>query len=810
MPRLPVCHVIMWLYQDKESALDSKSLEVLEFSQVKEIVAGFTSFSASRALALNLQPLVDYELVSLLLRQSAEGRRLLSLEPGFSIGGVLDIREAVAMAARGKVLEPRSLVEIKDTLTSIDQLRGSLEKLSGEFPLLWNIAKGMVKLGQLGKDIARCLTPAGELLDSASPELAAVRKRLRQARQQVLDRLKATLESPRGRKIVQELLITEREGRYVIPIRIEFRKEIKGIVHDISDSGATIFVEPWTTVELGNTLRELVIEEGHEIERILGKLSAEVGSYEAEIAHNVALAAELDLVLAKAKYARKARCVEPILTNFGENSRTAEGAGVVRLVEARHPLLAQKAVPLSVEIGRDFSILVITGPNTGGKTVALKTVGLLSLMAQAGIPIPVSPESSLPVFDGIFADIGDEQSIEQTLSTFSWHMGNIVRITKSATEKSLVLLDELGTNTDPAEGSALARSILLRFLSQKTMAVVTTHYSDLKAFAHTTPRLQNASLDLDPVTLLPTYHLRVGIPGGSNALATAARLGLPSEIIAAARGMLSKDVQEMETLLADLVEEKQKVETLREELRRERDEVGRRNVELDKELQRLKTEERKVIQETRDSVVREAAELHQAIRQAASALRKERKKETIEQAKQALAAAQEKLKSEVWQTKASGSETADESKIAVGDVVWLREANLQATVLSLSDKTQQIEVQVGQVKLRLGIDSVEKVATPPATPAPEFSSVKRPPAGQPVPMELDLRGKRADEVEWALDRYLNAASLANLAEVHIVHGIGTGAVREIVRKLLASHPLVKSFRPGGRGEGGDGATVARL
>ena len=795
--------------------MDAKSLELLEFPQIREILAGFTSFSASRALAFNLQPLSDYEQVSLLLRQSAEAHRLLSLEPSFSIEGISDILEVVKMAARGKVLEPRSLVEIQQTLTAIRQLRGSFEKFLGEFPLLWNIAKGMVELRQLEKGIASCLAPTGELLDSASPGLAAVRRQLRQAREQLLDRLKATMESPRGRKIVQEPIITEREGRYVIPIKIEFRREIKGIVHDVSNSEATVFIEPWTTVELGNTLRELVAEESREIDRILRNLSAEVGMYEAEISHSIALVAELDLALAKTRYARKARATEPILTTFSENRKTPddEQAGMLRLVEARHPLLAEKAVPLSIEIGRDFSILVITGPNTGGKTVALKTIGLLSLMAQAGIPIPASAESRIPVFDGVFADIGDEQSIEQTLSTFSWHVGNIVRVTNSATEKSLVLLDELGTNTDPAEGSALARAILLHFLSRGAMTVATTHYSDLKAFAHTTPGLQNASLDFDPVTLTPTYHLTVGIPGGSNALATASRLGLSPEIITAARGMLSKGAQELETLLASLIEEKQTLEALRDALKRERDEAEQWKIELESELQRLRAEERKVIQETRDSVVREAAELHQEIRQAASALRKEKTKERIEQAKRALAAVQEQLKNEVWQTEPSGKidgETADEGRVTVGDVVWLKEANLPVTVLSVSEDTGQVEVQAGRTKLTLSLDNVEKTTLPYPGAAPESALITRQPGKRPVSKELDLRGKRADDIEWALDSYLNDAFLANLSEVRIVHGIGTGTVRKIVRDLLASHPLVKSFRPGGRGEGGDGATVVQL
>ena len=795
--------------------MDDKSLEILEFPRIREILAGFTSFSASHELAVNLQPLSDYEQVSLLLTQSAEARHLLSVEPDFSIGGVVDIREAVKMAALGKMLEPRALLEIQGTIAAVCQLRGRLRKLAKELPLLWNIAEGIVELRQVEKDIGSRLAPSGELLDSASSKLATVRQRLRQAREQLLNRLEAVIKSPRGRKIIQEPIITEREGRYVIPVKVEFRKEIKGIVHDVSNTGATVFIEPWTTVELGNELRELVMEERREVERILRELSSEVGAHEVEISHSIDLVAELDLALAKARYADMAGAAEPVLTTFEEDGKGngGEQAGVLRLIEARHPLLAEKAVPLSVEMGRDFSVLVITGPNTGGKTVALKTIGLLSLMAQAGIPTPASAETCLPVFDSIFADIGDEQSIEQTLSTFSWHVGNIVRIIKSATEKSLVLLDELGTSTDPAEGSALARSILLSFSSRGTMTVATTHYGDLKAFAHTTPGLQNASLDFDPVTLMPTYHLTVGIPGGSNALATASRLGLPSEIIADAREMLSEGAQELETLLADLMNEKRRVEALHRELGKARDEVEQRNTKLRSELQRLEAGEQKVIQETRDRVLYEAAELHKEIRQAASELRKEKSKERVEQARKAVAAVQEQLQSDVWQATAGGKtdeEAADESSIAPGDAVWLKEANLQATVLSVSEETRQVEVQAGRTKLSLNLDSVQKVVSPGGEATPPFIPVRRKLRGRAVSLELDLRGKRADEIYAALDRYLNDAYLANLGEVRIAHGFGTGTVRDIVRDLLASHPLVKSFRAGKRGEGGDGATIAEL
>lgn len=795
--------------------MDEKSLEILEFPQVREILAGFTSFSASRDLAINLQPLADYQQISLLLKQSAEARQLFSLEPGFTIGGVVDIREAARMAARGTILEPQSLAEIQRALAALWQLRSRLKKLSDTLPLLWNIASSVVELRHLESDIARCLAPTGELLDSASPRLATVRQRLREVRQQLLGRLEAIMRTPKGQKIIQEPIITEREGRYVIPLKIEFRRELKGIVHDVSNTGATIFIEPLTTVEAGNTLRELVMEERREIERILRTLSSAVGAYEAEICHSLAQVAELDLALAKARYARRVRAAEPVLTAISEKEGKSAGepSAVLKLVEARHPLLAEKAVPLSIEMGQDFSILVITGPNTGGKTVALKTVGLLSLMAQAGMPIPASEESHLPVFDGIFADIGDEQSIEQTLSTFSWHMGNIIRIINHASSGSLVLLDELGTNTDPAEGSALARAILLHFLSLGTISIATTHYSDLKAFAHTTPGLENASLDFDPVRLVPTYHLTLGIPGGSNALATAARLGLPPEIITDARGMLAQGTQELETLLANLTGEKQRVEILRRDLNRTKSEVARRNAELEKELQRLRAEEGKVIQETRDRVVREAAELQKEIRQAASELRREKSKGGIKQARETLAAVQEQLQSQAWQARAGGktdSETAGDASITPGDTVWLKEASLPATVLSISEETGQVEVQAGRTKLRLGLDSVTKATQQPGRTTQEFIPAPSLPGGRAVSVELDLRGKRADEVEWALDSYLNDASLTNLNEVRIVHGFGTGTVRSIARDLLASHPLAKSFRPGGRGEGGDGVTVVEL
>jgi DNA mismatch repair protein MutS2 len=795
--------------------LGDRNLELLEFHKIREILAGFTSFSASRELALGLVPLSNEEDVRLRLRQSAEARRLLSLSPDFHIGDVVDIRDMVKMAARGKVLDPKSLLEIQKTLAAARRSKNHLTNMSQELPLLSGLAGDIVAMNQLEKDIDNCLSPNGDLLDTASPKLASVRRRMRDVRQELLTHMQAIVTSPRGRKIAQEAIVTEREGRYVIPVKVECRRQIRGIVHDVSNTEATVFIEPWTTTETQNELRELVAAEKDEVERILRTLSAEAGAHQSEISCNIELIAELDLALAKARYAREARATEPIIMAAARSTEAEENEpdGVLRLSEARHPLLGKKAVPLSVEIGRDCSILVITGPNTGGKTVALKTIGLLSLMALAGLPIPAQAESRIPLFDGVYADIGDEQSIEQTLSTFGWHIGNIVNIINNATAQSLVLLDELGTNTDPGEGSALGRAILLHFLSQGTMTVTTTHYTELKALAHATDRMQNAALDVDPVTMAPTYHLTVGIPGGSNALATASRLGLPDKIITRARNMLSKSAQEIESLLTHLVTEQKNVESLRFSLEKELNEVEQSGTDLKNRLRGLEEERRRVIKQTRDQVVREAAELQVIIRGAAADLRKEKSREKIEQAKKALAEAQEKLGAEIWQARSAvemEEVEAEGGPITSGDTVWLKEANVPATVLSILEDRGLVEVQAGKVKMTLRLDGVEKRISSTGEVKTGRALIRTETRKSGVLPELDLRGRRAEEIEPLLDDYLNEASLSSLSQVCIIHGIGTGTVRQIVREMLTSHPLVASFRPGERGEGGDGVTIVSM
>ncbi len=788
--------------------MKDKSLEMLEFPRVIEILAGYCGFAVSRELALALKPSRDYVHVSRMLKQSAEARHLLSIEPDISIGGIFDIREAVALAARGMKLELQTLVDVQRTLSSIRFISNKLNRLSAEAPLLAEISKKITDLPQLEKEIARCISPGAELMDSASERLSEIRRLLKDKRVQILSRLDSMIKAPETEKYIQDPLITERDGRYVIPVKVELRKEFKGIVHDISNTGATAFVEPLATVDLGNELRELVIEEQHEIERILIALSTAVGQEEVSIALNLKLIAEIDLALAKAKFADRYHAVEPIITGVkGEDGKIT--SRLLRLKNARHPLLKGKAVPLNLEMGEDFRGLIITGPNTGGKTVALKTIGLLAMLAQAGLPIPVAHESCVPLFDAIFADIGDEQSIESTLSTFSWHMGNIVNILRDATDRSLVLLDELGTATDPAEGAALAQSILKHFVGSGTLVVATTHFSELKAFAHATQGVRNASLDFDPVTLGPTYHLTLGIPGGSNALAIAAQLGLPQEIIEEAKNRLSKGAIEIETMLSDLAQEKKKLEEMQNAIRAEKEKAEKLRLQLEEERRKIKEEEENVLHETRVRLVREGDELLKEIRDAIAELKKNKSQEKVEKARQALSAMRAQLETKNWKPNVSPGKAGPEPAFKVGAKVWLVGLNAQGTVASEPDSNGQYEVMVGNTRARMSPENLEKA---PAAKKPGWvPSLAR--SSQPVrdvAKELDLRGKRADEVEFELDAYLNNAAMANMAEVRIIHGMATGVVRQIVRTYLASHPLVSSFRSGKREEGGEGATVVKF
>ena len=787
--------------------MDANSLAMLEFPRVREKLAGYTSFTAGRDLALSLQPTPDAGWVILLLKQSAEARRLLSVRPDFHISEAYDVREDVLRAQKGVSLEPAVLLRVLRTLAAARLARNGLNKMSGELPALWGIVQDIAVLAQTENEINRCLSPVGDVLDAASPHLADLRWRLKDTRRQLQERLASIVKSRRGQEMLQEQLVTERNGRYVLPVRVESRRELKGIVHDVSNTGATVFIEPLETIESGNELRQLEVEERQEIERILAALSALVGAAAEDIRLNIEILARLDLALAKALYAEKAGAIEPEIV-------AGEGENVLKLLNARHPLLKGEAVPLSVEIGRDFSILIISGPNAGGKTVALKTIGLLVLMAQAGLPVPCADGTAMPVYDGVFADIGDEQSIEQTLSTFSAHISNLARIVKQTTPRSLVLLDELGISTDPGEGAALAQATLSHFVEKGTSVVVTTHYSELKAFAHLNKGLRNASLDFDPVTLMPTYRLSVGIPGGSNALNIAARFGLPEEIVARARGIMSKGSQEVEAMMVDLAAERKRLEEARSVIANEQARAAELSAHLEREIARIRDRERDMVREIQDNLNREVAGLYRAIREADNELKKQASREKVERARRALekitGEADERSRQLGERLTAIRDQEGSAGTISVGDTVRLKDMDTVARVLSVNAGQGRLEAQVGDVKLTLRIDGVEKLDSPGPAAEDAERAVARPRNIRPASPELDLRGQRAEMVESALDTYLNDAFMSHLPEVRVIHGYGTGAVRAAVREALAVHRLVKSFRPGVQSEGGDGVTVAVL
>jgi DNA mismatch repair protein MutS2 len=588
--------------------------EALELDKVLVRLAAHTAFSASEALALALEPTADVAEARRRQAATAEARQLRALRPTLTVGGAHDVQPLLRRAAVGGTLQPTELLDVASTGRAAAILKTSVLKYADELPTLARIAERLGEHGAVTEAIDRAIGDGGDVLDGASPALRQLRIQVRGAYGRLMDKLQELLGSPGYRTALQEPIVTMREGRYVVPIKVEYRNQVRGIVHDQSASGATLFVEPLAVLDLTNRWRELQIEEQREVERVLAELSGLVGADHYGLEASVEGLAELDLHFAMARLAEEQRATKPEL----RGPRERVGSPVLRFVEARHPLLTGEVVPISVELGRDFDVLLITGPNTGGKTVALKTIGLLALMAQCGLQLPAGDGSFSTVFGGVYADIGDEQSIEQSLSTFSSHVTRIVGILQEADSRSLVLLDELGAGTDPQEGSALARSIL-RFLQERGSSVVaTTHYSELKTYAHTTPRVENASVEFNLETLSPTYRLSVGLPGRSNALAIATRLGMPEAVIGGARELLTPENVEVEQLLAEIQQERAAAVAAREQAahaaedaakllaRRER-QVAAVEQERDAIWRRARQESEAMLAELRREVQRELA-----------------------------------------------------------------------------------------------------------------------------------------------------------------------------------------------------------
>jgi DNA mismatch repair protein MutS2 len=783
--------------------MHAKSLTTLEYSKILQRLANEAAFSASKALALELRPLDQIADVRRALAFTAEARRLLDERADVGVRGARDVRPHAAAALRGAMLQPQELREVLVTLRASGFLRKLIARLEDSYPLFKELGQDLPTRPALEGRIEECISEEGAVLDAASPDLRRIRAELRGAQARLQERLRTLVDE--FRSALQEPIITMRSDRYVLPVRAESRGAVRGIVHDQSGSGATVFIEPLVIVEMNNRLRELQLQEREEIERILTELSDLVGQDAPYVTLAVELLAELDLQLAKARYAG--------LTNASLPAVNSDGKLVLR--QARHPLLTGKVVPIDFHLGDGLTMVVITGPNTGGKTVALKTVGLLALMAQSGIHIPAADGSELPVFTNVFADIGDEQSIEQSLSTFSSHLTRIIEILAEARPGTLVLLDELGAGTDPSEGSALARAILAHLLAERIATIATTHYSELKVFAHERPDVANASVEFDVETLSPTYRLSIGLPGRSNALAIAARLGLPPAIIAQARDELGATGVEMESLLEGLQTERQAAADERYRLSMERAEAEHLRGEMERQRDELEEERLRILNGARTQARRELESVQAEVaRLRKAAARPRHTEEQLDALRQRVRTLEERTEPVAPKRPrrgaqpASGEEVAAPGPVAVGDTVRVRSMGQRGEVVALVEARGEAEVQMGALKVRVPVADLERLSNRQAR-APEPPALSLPPLAdrQPPDMQLDVRGWRVEEMLTELDQYLQDAYLSGMPSVRILHGKGTGALRQAVREQLAREPFVSEYGSAPAPEGGDGITV---
>ncbi|MCB0163562.1 MAG: endonuclease MutS2 [Anaerolineae bacterium] len=808
--------------------MQEKHLNTLEFPKILERLAKYAAFSASKELALNLKPSPFFTEVQGRQIETREASHLLSVKVNLGVGGSRDVRPYVDRTHRGFVLPPPELLEVRQTLIAGRELHRNITRLADAYPRLADIAQRIEECPGVVNAISQAIEDSGEIKSSASADLARIRREMDIAHNRLTERLNRIITSSQLKQYLQDAIVTQRGGRYVVPVKAEFKGRIQGVVQDQSASGATIFVEPLAIVELNNKWRQLQLQEEEEIQRILAELSALISSHGDLINHTVEALAELDLNFAKAKYAWAIEATEPNLIDFSgrqtlpDENRRRPARPTIELMAARHPLLdPETVVPLDLPLPDEARMVVITGPNTGGKTVSLKTIGLLAAMAQAGLWLPAAEGSRLPIFNNILADIGDEQSIEQSLSTFSGHMTNIVRILDVCDEQSLVIFDELGAGTDPEEGSALARAIMLDLLERGTTTFVATHYSELKAYAHATGGVINASMAFDAEALTPTYRLQIGIPGESNAFTIARRLGLPDRVIDQARNLMSEGAQQLEAMLGEIKTQTEAARAKRQEVEAELAQAQTLVEERRQQLTTVQAERRDILNSARGDARREIKAARERIRALEAEAQADLERRQAAAAQVAAAETTETVDEQLETLEASLApvkappkpkpndkgqpEAGLNGPIRVGDQVFISQYQTLGEVIAIDGS--DAEVQLGHFRATVPLKTLElKARKKRSSPAP---SVKTPTVESPG-MELDLRGHMADEALLRLDHYLDQAFLAQLPWVRIIHGRGSGVLRQTVRQELSRHPMISSYRAGREGEGGDGVTIAKL
>lgn len=783
--------------------MEKRVLKTLEYDKILAMLKERASCCISRELVDTMEPSGDFDTVERELKLTAEAETLFYKTGRSPVDDFPDMRHCLERMHAALFLSTGELLGIASCLKAARIAKDILAKEVGEESYLYNLAGLLITHRSAEEEINRCIINEDEIFDGASPALARIRRAMRLANEKVREKLNSMIRSTAYQKYLQEPIITIRNGRFVIPVKQEYRQQVPGLIHDQSSSGATLFIEPSAVVELGNEYKKLLAEEADEIERILTELTAMLAPYADEIREDLNIMGQIDLVFAKAKLSRELNAVMPRLNRNN----------YVRIVRGRHPLIpADRVVPIDIWIGRDYRSLIITGPNTGGKTVTLKIVGLFALMVQSGIFVPANEGSEFPVFEHIYADIGDEQSIEQSLSTFSSHMKNIVGILDKADENSLVLLDELGAGTDPIEGAALAMSILEELNDRHCICVSTTHYSEIKAFAMTHDGMENASMEFDIDRLCPTYRLYIGIPGKSNAFEISSRLGLPNSIIDKAKGFLNGEDVRFEDIISSaqsqhrIAEEERKMaEEARAELEKLRADAERERRKLDEDRNRLqakaKEDAKRIVADTKremEKLIVEIRSIKDIDRSAADRV--------IQAARDTLRATETAVNEKEAIKKEDN--TKPPKTVRAGDTVNIVTLDQKATVLSAPDSKGEVMVQAGVMKLNVKLKDIRLIEEKKAA-APTSGKVGLG-AGKQVGLELDVRGMLVDEANIIVDRYLDDAYNAGLSEVNIIHGKGTGALRAGVQAFLKRHPLVKGYRMGSYGEGDAGVTVVTL
>ncbi len=788
--------------------MNEKALRTLEYTKIIERLTELAGSSIGKELCRNLKPSSNLAEIEAAQKQTSDALSRIYQRGSISFSGVQDVRGSLKRLEIGGSLSALELLRIAKLLETTSRVKsfGRLENSDREKDSLDDMFDGLQPLANLYNEIYRCILSEDEIADDASPALAKIRRSIRQTNDRVHTQL-ASLVNGSSRTYLQDAVITMRNGRYCVPVKSEYKGQVPGMIHDQSSTGSTLFIEPMAIVKLNNELRELELQEQKAIEAVLAELSNMAAAENENIADNFRILTQLDFIFARAMLSKSYNGTEPIFNEKGH----------INIKKGRHPLLDKKSVvPIDIWLGKDFRLLVITGPNTGGKTVSLKTVGLFTLMGQAGLHIPAFDHSELSVFDEVFADIGDEQSIEQSLSTFSSHMTHTVSILKEATDRSLVLFDELGAGTDPTEGAALAIAILNELHSRGTCTMATTHYSELKVFALTTPGVENGCCEFSVETLRPTYRLLIGVPGKSNAFAISGKLGLPEHIIEDARSRISKQDESFEDLLSDLEHSRITIEKEQEELARYKAEAASLKAQLEKKQERLDSAKERILAEANEkahTILREAKEYaDETIKnfnkygKAAGVSISDMERERTRLREKMNAAEKNMAK----KTPAKVKKAVDPKALRVGDSVKVLSLNLKGTVSTLPDAKGNLFVQMGILRSQVNLRDIEPIDEPVIT-APNFnrtgSGKIKMAKSSSVGIELNLLGKTSDEAISELDKYLDDAYIAHLPSVRIVHGKGTGALRKAVHNYLRRCKIVDEYHLGEFGEGDAGVTI---